>query len=228
MMKLIKYGIIYLLMSGYLMAIGGIGLLGNMGSPMESYTENEGDLNLLSSSNGSPIGGGIFIYFDALPADLSLEYSFEMGSEPIAVSLKYPPLNQEYNEDLFSLKQSHYLTIKKDIFELSIPLLAKASLYTGAGCNQHNTIAPSINLITQLMDDVDPNQLIGAIESNSLEYTSSDILDYAKKENGVHLQIGLRAKVLTFNMFINARHTFGEIQQSKGFTDLSVRFAFGI
>ncbi len=226
MMKLIKSGIIYLLMSGYLMAIGGVGLLGNMGSPMEPYTENEGDLNLSSSSNGSPIGGGIFIYFDALPADLSLEYSFEMGSEPIAVSLKY--LEQEYNEDLFSLKQSHYLTIKKDIFELSIPLLAKASLYTGAGCNQHNTIAPSINLITQLMDDVETNQLIGAIESNSLEYTSSDILDYAKKENGVHLQIGLRAKVLTFNMFINARHTFGEIQQSKGFTDLSVRFAFGI
>ena len=57
------------------------------------------------------------------------------------------------------------------------------------------------------MDDVDPNQLIGAIESNSLEYTSSDILDYAKKENGVHLQIGLRAKVLTFNMFINATKT---------------------
>ena len=43
MRKFIKYGMIYVLMHGYIMGIGGIGIAGYMGNPTESYTEIDGE-----------------------------------------------------------------------------------------------------------------------------------------------------------------------------------------
>ena len=212
------------------MAIGGLGISVHTGTQLDAYQENTDDLTLDVSSNRVPFVGSAFIYFDVIPADLVMEYSFEVRGEPVNVNLTYELENiqKNYNEDLYTFRQSHYLTIKKDLFSFSIPFLAKTGLYLGGGINSHNTISPSINLLTKLMNDVTPNELIDAIETNQLDYNISNIMDYADKVNGTHIQAGVQAKLFTFNMFINARYTLLKTQNSQGFSDLSIGLAFGI
>ena len=228
-MKILKNCIIYLMLHGSLMAIGGIGLsVSHSDSQFDAYQEIDNNLNLNAASLGEPFIVGGFAYIDMLPADLALEYSFEMAYEPISIDLYYEDLQQSYSDDLFGFRQSHYFTIRKDLWKISIPILAKAGLYTGAGINVHNTVFPSINLIKEIMGDVDPSELINAIETNSLDYNFNNIMDYATQTNGTHIVMGIQGKLLLVNAFINVRYTLADIRNSTGFSDVSIGFAYGL
>ena len=230
-MKYIKYSVIYLMLHGSLMAIGGIGVSGYLGPKSENQQELSGHLNLNSESNGSNLVGTFFIYLDVLPADLAIEYSREWSVEPIAVNLNLDlagtDLDQTYNEDLFAFRQSNYFTLRKEILGVSIPFLAKAGIHLGGGYNTHSTISPSINLLTQLMNDVEPDELIDSIDGE-IEYNINNIMDYATKADGYHIQAGIQGKLLALNIFINGRYTFVDLQDLKGFSTLSMGLAFGI
>ena len=87
-MKILKNCIIYLMLHGSLMAIGGIGLsVSRSDSQFDAYQEIDNNLNLNAASLGEPFIVGGFAYIDMLPADLALEYSFEMAYEPISIDL---------------------------------------------------------------------------------------------------------------------------------------------
>ena len=230
-MKFLKKCIIYLMLHGIIMGIGGIGFsLSKSGTRFDVYQETNDNLNLNAVSLGEPIIGAGFIYIDTLPEDLAIEYSFEVAYEPVSINLsyEYEDFQQNYSEDLFGFRESHYFTIRKDIFKVSVPILAKGALYMGGGINTHSAISPSINLLTTIMDDVNPNELIDAIETNSLDYTTSNIMDYADKINGTHIVMGMQGRLLWGNAFIKARYTLADIKNSTGFSDVSVGFAFGL
>ena len=71
-------------------------------------------------------------------------------------------------------------------------------------------------------------EVIDAIETNSLDYTTSNIMDYADKINGTHIVMGMQGRLLWGNAFIKARYTLADIKNSTGFSDVSVGFAFGL
>ena len=69
---------ILILLTTYILPLGGIGISGIQNSISIDNTESDGDLILDFESNSVESGLNIFIYFDALPKDLAIEYNREI------------------------------------------------------------------------------------------------------------------------------------------------------
>ena len=230
-MNLIKNKLcILILFASCILPLGGIGISGIQNSLSMNGTESEGDFILNFESNGSESGLNIFIYFDALPNDLAVEYNRELKFQPLSTTMILS--DQNIKGELSSFRVSDYLTVRKEVMGLSIPVLAKAALHIGAGLNQHRTVIPSINLLKDIydvnnIDDLynqaneswDGNSFIGKLANNST------------KSNGAHIQVGIQGKLLTLNVFANAKYTFilnDDKSSIESFPGLNIGIAFGI
>ena len=152
-----KNKFLMLIIVGLIFPLGGIGFSGianiyDTGTITERDTDNA--IVLTSISDGFENGLNFFIYFDALPKGLAIEYNKEMRVQLLNATLNYNDLGAIEGE-MGSYRTSDYLTLKKEVLGLSIPFLAKASIYLGAGINQHNSIVPSISLLMDIADAID-------------------------------------------------------------------------
>ena len=225
-----KNKFLILIIIGLIFPLGGFGISGISNIyAIDKNTEIEGDFNLISESNGLENGFNFFIYFDALPKDLAIEYNREYRFQLINVNLTYgdlPPIAAKMS----SYRTSNYLTLKKEIFGLSIPFLAKAALHLGGGVNQHNSVVPSIRLLKDILnendlsdlytnfnpDDIDTGDFMSAVEKHSIDAT------------GIHIQAGVQGKLLMLNTFVNVRYTFINGDEMESFPGLTVGLAYGI
>ena len=227
-------------------SLGGFGVSGlstyGMTTCREDYEQNGAtDLRLESCSieNAIELGFSPFIYFDALPYDLAIQYNREIKYTALDSYLQLGAgLGSDYEFETTDfesavLRISDYFTIRKEIIGLSIPMLAKAALYIGGGINYHNTVFPSIALLKDITDmndldniynafngSIDSSQLIDALENHGIE------------SNGIHVQTGIQGKVFTLNIFANAKYTIilndddNSIKES--FPGLDIGLALGI
>ena len=230
-----KNKFLILIIVGLIFPLGGIGFSGianmyNTGSVTDTETDADDTIVLTSISDGLENGFNLFIYFDALPKGLAIEYNWEF--------FKMQSLNTTLNfnnsgaieGEMASYRTSKYLTLKKEVVGLSIPFLAKASIYLGGGINQHNSTVPSISLLKDITGAFDFEDLYTGFdfEEIDLNKVKEEIDNHSIETKGLHIQAGMQGKLLMLNAFINARYTFINGDKMESFPGLTVGFAYGI
>ena len=227
-----NYLFILILLISYILPLGGIGLSGIRNSISINNSESEGALDLDFKSNSSSENGvNLFIYFDALPKDLAIEYNREIKLQPLTTTITYDDLGDPIDGELSTFRISDYLTIRKEVVGLSIPILAKAALYVGGGLNQHKSVIPSISLLKDIYDVEVIDELYDEANQNWDGDAFIEKLEKnALKSNGLHIQAGIQGKILIFNLFANARYTFiinDDGNSIENFPGITVGMAYG-
>ena len=214
-MRLIKNKLYILLLITFSFPLGGIGFsyINNMviydvNEP--STDAEERNFNLFFEDNGLEQGFNFFVYFDALPLGLAIEYSKEFKYQKLLSTVTFNQGSEIsiLNNPSYSGRESDYFTVKRDLMDLSIPILAKVALSIGGGVNTHKYVVPSISLLNEIYNTQYLDDLFDAAEQN---WDSNDVYDMlannAMDAYGIHIQFGIQAKVLMLNAFINAKYT---------------------
>ena len=233
-MKNIKFILLPLIVSSQLFAIDGFGAYGNF-DLLKYPSGSSGDIasygvEYQGFDNAS--GLGILFYIDACPVvDLEVDIEF------IGNTYKYTPYlagSALESQELAWGRVSQYYTIRKEIFGLSIPFLAKAELYGGLGFNAHKVMP--IMTEDEVKKAFNSDNLEEAINSfnsdpkSGAEDLGKSMWDNAESISGFHIQTGLRGKLLMLNVFVNARYTIAKdvIPDKSGYPSLWCGLAFGI
>ena len=212
-------------------AFGGFGLYINSDTgsttPISTTT---GAISVIPGEMKNPIGIGGFIYLDVIPV-IDIEISAEF------IGKEYPfDLNTALTESPYMFpwgRLSIYSTVRKKIIGASIPFLAKVQIYGGLGANTH-WVTPDITV--DFIEGAFPDMSLDAAAEQS--FNNQDILntltEYMNENmrtvSGAHLQVGMQAKLLMFNVFVNGRYTLAKdvINGTSGFPSVWMGLAFGL
>ena len=235
MKKLILSYLPIFILSSQVFAIAGFGAYGDF-DLLKYPAGSSGDISTYGveyKGFDNAKGFGFLFYIDAIPVvDLEADIEF------VGNLYEYTPYllgTAQTSQELPWGRVSTYVTIRKEIFGLSIPLLAKAQLYGGLGFNKHKVIpimteevikeAFNADDLETALDsfgeDADPDQAATDL--------AKSMLDNVEDVSGFHLQAGVRGKLLMFNAFVNARYTIADVIPDKsGYPSLWVGLAIGI
>ena len=122
---------------------------------------------------------------------------------------------------------SYAVTMKKNIMDLSIPFLAKTALNAGAGFGGHvSTPRASVDMVKELLGDDLTN--VDALNEGLEDKLGDYLIDNMIEASGLHVQAGLRFKVLVLDTHLNLRYNIAEnvYDGSAGFAQ--VMFKMGI
>jgi len=193
-----------------------------------SYTEGSGLSEVTVESyemENLPAGAGGYLFIDLAGWALELEANL-VGREYKFSFLNQ--INQMENVKFGWARVSRAITVKKNIADFSIPLLAKTALSVGFGVNSHSsTPRASVSMVRDLLDTDD---LTAGFDPNSLE---DELIDYLKENkidnSGTHLQLGLRFKILVIDSHLNFRYNMTEdvYKGEKGFTEIQFKIGTG-
>jgi len=211
---------------GLILGIGGFGFQGGQSLlSNESSQSTEGEAILNTSEFSNPFSGGAYIYIDAIPfVDLEADFTFSMKEYTFDFQNSTGargPYGFTWGD--FSI----YLTARKKIVGLGIPLLAKAKLFYGGGYNMH-TVTPMMNM------DLMKSALGDDLSDDPTILSEDDLIDLLKdnqvKTNGFHIQSGLQFKVLFLDTFVFYRHSFAKnvVPAQNHFGSLNVRIGYGL
>ena len=233
MKKLIQTFLPILIISSQVFAIAGFGAYGDF-DLLKYPAGSSGDLETYGVKyNGfdNAKGFGFLFYIDAIPVvDLEVDIEFVGNLYEYTPYLAGIPLA---SEDLPWGRVSTYVTIRKEILGLSIPLLAKAQLYGGVGFNKHKVVPiMTADVIKDALGGDDLEAALKLFEADTEEGAkdlAKSMLDNVEDVSGFHLQAGVRGKLLMFNAFVNARYTIADVIPDKsGYPSLWVGLAIGI
>ena len=221
------------ILSSQVFAIAGFGAYGDF-DLLKYPAGSSGDVNEYGveyKGFDNPKGFGFLFYIDAIPVvDLEVDIEFVGNLYEYTPYLAGTPLA---SEDLPWGRVSTYVTIRKEILGLSIPLLAKVQLYGGLGFNKHKVVP--IMTADVIKDALGGDGLEAALilfEADTEEGAKNlakSMLDNVEDVSGFHLQAGVRGKLLMFNAFVNARYTIADVIPDKsGYPSLWVGLAIGI
>ena len=193
-----------------------------------SYTEGSGPSVVTVESyemNALPVGLGGYIFIDFLGWTVELEGNGVYGEYNFSFINR---ANQMEDIPFAWARASGALTVKKNIADFSIPLLAKTALSVGVGVNSHSsTPRASASMVRDLLDTDDLN---AEFNPNSLE---DELIDYLKDNkidaSGTHFQLGLRFKILMVDSHLNLRYNMTEdvYEGEKGFTEIQLKLGMG-
>ncbi|SVD90073.1 uncharacterized protein METZ01_LOCUS442927, partial [marine metagenome] len=189
----------------FLFGIGGLGIYYNQDFFSTESAETGETITVTSGGLENASGPGIFLYIDVIPfVDIQVDIENSNSSYNFSTS-------GTLEGTLTLSRLSQYYTVRKKIIGFSIPLLAKAQLYSGAGFNVH-TVTPKVDddFITDAFDK-------SIEEAVLLEFSSSNkdlLIDYLKENkntyNGFHLMVGAQAKLMSATLFANLRYTIAK------------------
>ncbi len=240
MKKIIQTFLPIFILSSQVFAIAGFGAYGDFDllKYPEGHSGNVTEDDITANGvkyNGfdNPKGFGFLFYIDAIPVvDLEADIEF------VGNLYEYTPYllgSAQTSQELPWGRVSTYVTIRKEILGLSIPLLAKAQLYGGLGFNKHKVVP--IMTADIIKDAFNADDLATALnsfgENADPDQAATDLaksmLDNVEDVSGFHLQAGVRGKLLMFNAFVNARYTIADVIPDKsGYPSLWVGLAIGI
>ena len=193
-----------------------------------SYKEGSGLSEVSVESyemNALPAGLGGYVYLDLLGWAVELEGNGAYGEYNFSFS---NVVNQMEDIPFKWVRLSSAITVKKNIADFSIPLLAKTALSIGLGVNSHSsTPRASVSMVRDLLDTDD---LTAGFDKNSLEQNFIDYLKNNKIDNsGTHFQLGLRFKILVIDSHLNFRYNMTEdvYKGEKGFTEIQFKIGTG-
>ena len=233
MKKIIQTFLPIFILSSQVFAIAGFGAYGDF-DLLKYPAGSSGDISAYGVEyNGfdNAKGFGFLFYIDAIPiVDLEADIEFVGNLYEYTPYLAGIPLA---SEDLPWGRVSTYVTIRKEILGLSIPLLAKAQLYGGVGFNKHKVVPiMTADVIKEALGGDDLEAALKLFEADTEEGAkdlAKSMLDNVEDVSGFHLQAGVRGKLLMFNAFVNARYTIADVIPDKsGYPSLWVGLAIGI
>ena len=233
MKKIIQTFLPIFILSSQVFAIAGFGAYGDF-DLLKYPAGSSGDISTYGVEyNGfdNAKGFGFLFYIDAIPiVDLEADIEFVGNLYEYTPYLAGIPLA---SEDLPWGRVSTYVTIRKEILGLSIPLLAKAQLYGGLGFNKHKVVPiMTADVIKDALGGNDLEAALKLFEADTEEGAkdlAKSMLDNVEDVSGFHLQAGVRGKLLMFNAFVNARYTIADVIPDKsGYPSLWVGLAIGI
>ena len=233
MKKIIQTFLPIFILSSQVFAIAGFGAYGDF-DLLKYPAGSSGDLETYGVEyNGfdNAKGFGFLFYIDAIPVvDLEADIEFVGNLYEYTPYLAGIPLA---SEDLPWGRVSTYVTLRKEILGLSIPLLAKAQLYGGVGFNKHKVVPiMTADVIKDALGGDDLEAALKLFEADTEEGAkdlAESMLDNVEDVSGFHLQAGVRGKLLMFNAFVNARYTIADVIPNKsGYPSLWVGLAIGI
>ena len=192
-----------------------------------SYTEGEGLTAVTINSfemETNPVGGGVYAFVDLFGFALEGEADFSFGAYQFEFENMLSTLGPV---DFGWARASYAVTMKKNIMDLSIPFLAKTALNAGAGFGTHfSTPRASVDMVKELLgDDLTNVDAVG-------EDLKGKLIDYFKKNkieaSGLHVQAGLRFKVLVLDTHLNLRYNIAEnvYDGSAGFAQVIFKMGF--
>ena len=235
MKKIIQTFLPIFILSSQVFAIAGFGAYGDF--DLLKYPDgSSGDISTYGveyKGFDNAKGFGFLFYIDAIPVvDLEADIEF------VGNLYEYTPYllgAAQTSQELPWGRVSTYLTIRKEILGLSIPLLAKAQLYGGLGFNKHKVIPIMTEKV--IKEAFNADDLATALDSFGTDADpdqaatdlAKSMLDNVEDVSGFHLQAGVRGKLLMFNAFVNARYTIADVIPDKsGYPSLWVGLAIGI
>ena len=236
MKKIIQTFLPIFILSSQVFAIAGFGAYGDF--DLLKYPDgSSGDVDEYGveyKGFDNAKGFGFLFYIDAIPVvDLEADIEFVGNLYEYTPYLAGIPLA---SEDLPWGRVSTYVTLRKEILGLSIPLLAKAQLYGGLGFNKHKVIPIMTEKV--IKEAFNADDLATALDSFGTDADpdqaatdlAKSMLDNVEDVSGFHLQAGVRGKLLMFNAFVNARYTIAKdvIPDKSGYPSLWVGLAIGI
>jgi len=219
-------------------AIGGIGVYGAYEAfsyPSSTDEANSGLYRFQSEAFDNSQGVGLFIYTDLLPF-IDLEYSGEFNFQTHKIRLDIvDPISGGFtlgeDTDFAWFKTSNYFTVRREVFGVSVPFLAKASINLGLGFNNHKvmqSLTPDL-IETALGDATLLDESGFTLSQQDTDKIITYIIDNRKKYSGFHIQAGAHGRLLIFNFFINGRYTIAKdvIEGKIGFPSLWTGLAIG-
>jgi hypothetical protein len=234
MKKIIQTFLPILILSSQVFAIAGFGAYGDF-DLLKYPAGSSGDISTYGveyKGFDNAKGFGFLFYIDAIPVvDLEADIEFVGNLYEYTPYLAGNPLD---SENLPWGRVSTYVTIRKEILGLSIPLLAKAQLYGGLGFNKHKVVPiMTADVIKDALGGDDLEAALKLFEADTEEGAkdlAKSMLDKMEDVSGFHLQVGVRGKLLMFNAFANARYTIAKdvIPDESGYPSLWVGLALGI
>jgi|TARA_Y100000310_G_C20651434_1_gene799651 hypothetical protein len=198
--------------SGKALCTFGFGLYGlkdnfSISSYEESFSFLGQDLVSMSRTAMSPpIGLGAFVYIDAIPF-FDVEANIEIAGQKYDFSWEVAGTAAKSYE-LGWLRSASYVTIRKELVDLTLPILGGVNLHGGGGVNFQTSLPL-----------VDKEFMEGFLESAGSEINVDKIKDEVSKNTGAHIQAGAQLKVLAFNAYLNGRYTIvkGVIPDKTGY-----------
>ena len=128
-------------------------------------------------------------------------------------------------------RASYAFTLKKNIMDLSIPFLAKAAINAGGGFGSHSaTKRANVGMVKSLLGDDLANVDFNAMDGETLLVDFLEDPNNWETASGLHLQGGLRFKVLMLDTHLNARYNLAkDIYTGKsGWLQLMFKLGFAI
>ena len=225
------------LVPSFAFALAGFGIqVGSDLSKLGSYSYSEGSgitevtINTYEmETNPGSFGGYAFV--DLFGFALEAEGEFAGGKYDFDFTNEFLPEMEDKIPFLWG-RASYSFTLKKNIMDISIPFLAKAAINAGGGFGSHAaTKRVNVGMVRNILGEEDlANVELG---QDQIETLLEDFL--TNKENwqeasGLHLQAGLRFKVLVLDTHINARYNLAkDIYTDKaGWLQLMFKLGFAI
>ena len=180
--------------------------------------------NFQTASFSDPFSFGLYVYLDFIPfIDIDIDMMF--NAQKYQFSFENPIMDVG-PMDAYWGGASTYITARKKLLGLELPILGGAQLFAGGGYNMH-TFAPLVNLdlVESLMNgdleaepQFDEEQLIDFIKDNKVDKT------------GFHIQGGMKFQLFMLDAFMFYRHTIGEFEDiidAKTYGSVNVRVGMG-
>ena len=211
-------------------ALIGFGIQGGQDmAKLDAYSYTEGDGLTAVTINSfemetSPAGVGAYAFVDLFGFALEGEADFAFG----AYQFKCKNALSTFGPVDFGWGRASYaVTRKKNIMDLSIPFLAKAALNAGTGFGSHfSTPRASVDMVKELLGDdlMNVDALSEGLEDKLGDYLLNNMIE----ASGLHVQAGLRFKVLVLDTHLNFRYNITEniYDGSAGFAQVMFKMGF--
>ena len=192
-----------------------------------SHTEGEGLTAVTVNSfemEANPINFGGYAFVDLFGFALEAEGDIAAGAYQFEFENVLSTLGPI---DFGWARVSYAVTMKKNIMDLSIPFLAKAALNAGAGFGAHvSTPRASVDMVKELLGDDLTN--VDALNEGLEDKLGDYLVDNMIETSGLHVQAGLRFKVLVLDTHLNLRYNIAEnvYDGSAGFAQVMFKMGF--
>ncbi len=236
-MKKMLSVLVMVLVPSFAFALAGFGI--HVGSDLSklgpySYSEGSGvtEVNINTyemESNPGNYGGYAFV--DLFGFALEAEGEIGVGKYEFDFTNDYLP-EMENKIPFVWGRGSYSFTLKKNIMDISIPFLAKAAINAGGGFGSHAaTKRVNVDMVRSIFDQEDlANVQLDESEIETLLEKFLTNKDNWEEASGLHLQAGVRFKVLVLDTHINARYNLAkDIYTGKpGWMQLMFKVGFAI
>lgn len=191
-----------------------------------TYTEGTGLTAVSMDRDGfdNAFGGGGYLYIDAIPfIDLEADLDIAANSYQFQFTNAAGSLDPV---DFGWARTSGYLTVRRKIFGLGLPIVGGAKLHAGGGVNMHYiTPLSDIDMVTELLGGDLVNGSVDNLEDNIVDYLNENKI----AAQGVHFQVGLQLKLFVLDAFLNYRYTIADdiFPDQSSFGSLNLRLGLG-